>query len=189
MTNILHFIGENRPWIFDGIGVFVLGTILTLILGCFNWWKKRERLTLTAERFLAAHDLKGFVGLVGADSSSVREYRMGVRAAKLTIRCHNPTDTPIVLDKVSLWNADTGQEVGRKDGAPQRIGAHDSVEIDIEVGTTEVPCYDVPTWNGRLEVTTARNKIFRSDRIKFRELVRDASICRVLRDAVLGNSA
>ena len=171
MTNLVRSISDNMGWIFDGIGVFVLGILVGLVGFYFGRWQKRGRLTIAPKKFSPANDLIARCGRTNLDTLRVETYhaKLGVNPASLETRCYNLTATPIILDKVRLLNADSGEEVVRQDAKAQRIDAHSSGAVDIRIGTTDAPCYQTPTWRGQITLETVGKKSFSSSPFNFRD--------------------
>ncbi|HEY3931093.1 MAG TPA: hypothetical protein VGM58_01845 [Verrucomicrobiae bacterium] len=173
MTNTVQFIGENKNWIFDGIGVFALTSIAGLIVSYFGWWQKRERLTIIPKSFSPAYDLECSIGGFDVETMqpTVTRGNLGVEDAKLKILCHNPTSTPITLDEIELINTDANEVIMRQDVKAQRIDAHDSVKFDVTVGSINVHYYKPPSWLGEIKIKTIRKKTFKSSTFNFSNLV------------------
>jgi len=173
MTNAVQFIGDNRSWIFDGIGVFALTSIVGLVVFYFGWWQKRERLTIIPKKFSLAHGLEYRVGGFDVETmqDTITRATIGVEQAKLKILCHNPTSTTVILDEIKLLNTNTGEVIVRQDAKAQRINANDFGGIDIPVGSTNNSYYKPPLWRGQITVKTIREKLFLSTPFNFGDLV------------------
>ena len=132
----------------------------------------RRAFIVTPKTFTPAQDLKMYAG--GFDSYTMQqtwtEASLGVEPAKLTIRCHNLTPSPVIIEAVKLLNADTGGVVVQQDGKAQRIDADSSCEIEIRFGSPENPQREPPQWSGQVAVETARREVFSSECFKFGDL-------------------
>jgi hypothetical protein len=173
VTNVVQFIGDNRSWIFDGIGGVVFTSIVGLIVFYFGWWQKRERLEIAPKKFSLAYDLEFRIG--GFDVETMQHTstraRVGIEPAKLKILCHNLTATPVILADVELLNADGEMVAVRQDANAQRIDAHASGEIEVLIGSPSSPCYQCPSWHGQVRIKTIRKKVFSSPSFNFGDLI------------------
>jgi len=173
MIDVVQFIGDNNGWILDGIGVFVLGAFVGFVGFCFGWWQRREPLMIAPKKFSVANDLFARCRRTNPDTLGAETYhtKLRVNPANLETFCYNQTATPIILDEIRLLNADSGEEVLRQDARAQRIDAHGSGAVDIRIGTRDAPCYQTPTWRGKITVKTVRKESFSSSPFKFCDLV------------------
>jgi hypothetical protein len=173
MTNAVQFIGDNRSWIFDGIGVFILTSVVALLVFYFGWWQKRERLTIVPKKFLPAYDLEFYGRKLDVETMqrTTTRAKVGVKSAILKILLHNLTTTPVILVELQLINAENNEVILQQDTNAQRIDANDSGEVDIPIGSTNAPCYKPPSWRGQIKVKTVRKKEFSSPLFNFGDLV------------------